>query len=163
MDFKKTFQSKPFAITLMVFGIFVIGLLIFQAGVFVGYRKAGYSFRFGQDYYRTFGPERGPFPGNIPGDNFPNANGAVGRIIKINLPSLIIEDQAGVEKVTLVTNDTLVRQFRNTLSAADLKINYFVVIIGSPNSRNQIEARLIRLIPPPPNVGNNQISTSSPK
>ena len=163
MDIKKTFQSKPFATVLVLIGILIIGLLIFQAGIFVGYHKAGYSFRLGQDYYRTFGQERGAFPENMPGYGFPNPNGAVGKIIKISLPTLIIDDQTGVEKVALITNDTLIRQFRNMLSAKDLKVNDFVVIIGSPNSQNQIEARLIRLIPPPPNFGNNLNSTSTPK
>ena len=152
LDLKELFQSKKFKAVLYVLGVAVIVLLIFQAGMFVGYRKAGFAYRFGDNYYRTFGGRmdiRTPFLG-MQGGEFPSAHGAIGKIIKISLPILVIEDQDNVEKVVLIKDNTLVRRFRDKIESADLKVDDFVVVIGSPNDKSEIEARLVRILPSPP-------------
>ena len=73
----------------------------------------------------------------------------IGKIIKIELPTLIVQDKDSTEKVILAANDTQVQRMRENITANDLKINDFLVVIGSPNEQGQIEAKLIRLVPSP--------------
>ena len=85
--------------------------------------------------------------------NFPrerdlsNSHGAIGKIIKIELPTLVLADRDGVEKVILIKDTTIIMHFRDTIKATDLKVNDVAVIIGSPNTDGQIEAIFIRVLP----------------
>ncbi|MEI6843174.1 MAG: hypothetical protein WCK48_01535 [bacterium] len=151
MEIKNFFATKTFTKVLYGIGALIICLLIFQAGVMVGFRKAEFYGGFGEKYRETFGEPRGGMGmmgGFLGNTGYPNAHGAVGKIIKINLPTLVTIGPDNVEKVVLLTDDTLIRRFRDTLQPADLKIDDDIVVIGSPNSSSQIEAKLIRLLPP---------------
>ena len=152
MSPKDLIESKKMRAVLYTLGLAILGLGIFQAGVMVGYRKAAFSYNWGNSYYRTFGERGGGFShGPQMMGNFLNAHGATGRIVKITLPTFIIEGgEDHVEKEILVKDNTIIRRFRDTLTSSDLKIDDFVVIIGSPNDTSQIEAKLIRLLPLPP-------------
>ncbi len=152
MNIKEFSQSKAFKKTLYGIGVVIVALLIFQGGVLVGYHKAGFSYRLGDNYHRTFVGEQGEFPLGMYRGDFTDAHGSVGKIIKIDLPTFVLEGQDGVEKIISVTDDTVIRQFRETIKPTDLKINDFVVVIGSPNTQGQIESRLIRLMPSLPDL-----------
>ncbi len=43
----------------------------------------------------------------------------------------------------------------NDIKASDLKVDDSIMVIGSPNDKSEIEARLIRVLPPPPAGANN--------
>jgi hypothetical protein len=141
-------RTPRFAKALSILAIIIIALLIFQAGVFVGYRKAAFSYRWGDNYYRTFGPahERGRISGNTRGD-FPVSSGASGTIIQVDLPVFVMIDSDKIERVVRVSNDTIIRRLRESLKPEDLKDNQYVVVIGSPNADSEIDARFIRLLP----------------
>lgn len=157
MNIKNFFEENKNKKILHIIGTVVVALVIFQAGIFVGYHKAAYSFGWGDRYYKTFG-ERGGHervhPGMMDfgrmGGGLSNSHGTVGKIISIALPTIIVEDQDRIEKTVLLTNDTMLRSFRDEIRAADLKVGDSVVIIGAPNEQAQIEARLIRIMPPIP-------------
>ena len=152
-NLKEFTQSKSFRGILAGIGIAIVALLIFQAGMFVGFRKASFSYRFGDNYYRAFG-DRGPKPfQGQPRDGFIEGHGAVGKIASIKLPTFVVTDPDDVEKVIAINEDTVIRRFDTTISADELKVNDFTVILGSPNDNSQIEAKLIRILPPPPDVG----------
>jgi hypothetical protein len=160
-SFFELLKSQWLSRVLMALGILIVALVIFQAGMFVGYRRAAISYHWGEDYYRAIGDHRGgPFAG--PGEEFPNANGATGRIVNVQLPIIVIADQDNIEKTVIISDRTTIRQFRNSLSPSDLNINDFVVVIGSPNTTSQIEATLIRLLPPPPTPGSAAPTNSQP-
>ncbi|MEI6478931.1 MAG: hypothetical protein WCO18_01420, partial [bacterium] len=149
--------------------LFILGIIlfIFQTGILVGYKKAFFSCHVGENYYNGFEEKGGdePFLPNLdPEKNLPNANGAIGSIIKISLPSIIVADKDGVEKNIDVTDDTIYRQSKKDILSTDLKIGDFVVIIGSPEDNGNIAAKLIRILPPPPqmNRSNQAQSTTSP-
>ncbi|MFA5840967.1 MAG: hypothetical protein WC847_01685 [Candidatus Paceibacterota bacterium] len=152
-DVKKVFESKTASRVLYTIGIAIIALLIFSAGVKVGFHKASFGRAWGDNYERNFGmkPNRMMF-GN---DNFPNAGGAIGKIIKIELPTIIVQDKDNTEKVILIKDDTRIQEMMSLVKTSDLSVNDFVVIIGSPNAQGQIEAKFIRIMPlgmpvPPP-------------
>ena len=151
MDTKNLFQSKMSRKIIFGVGIAVVVLAVFQAGMFVGYRKAAFSYKWGDNYYRTFGGrhrgEMGGMMGLFRGKDFSSSHGTIGKIISIDLPTLAIEDKDGVEKIILITDDTVIKKFRGNIQPADIKIDDSVTVIGSPNADAQIEAKFIRLLP----------------
>lgn len=150
MDIKKAPQSKTFFKVIVAVGIVIAIACIFQAGVWTGYRKAAYSFRWGDSYYRSFGGPRGQFAPGLPHGEMMEAYGVGGRIIKIDLPLLVVEDRDNTEKTVLLKDDTVIRRFRDEIEPADLGIDDQIVVIGEPNDLSQIEAKLIRVMPPGP-------------
>ncbi|MFA5358200.1 MAG: hypothetical protein WC310_00025 [Patescibacteria group bacterium] len=147
MDIGKIFQSKSLKITLWVIGGLVIALLIFQAGMFVGFRKAEFSRQWGENYHRNFAGPRGGFMEDVIGRDFIDSHGVIGQIAKIDGSNLIIKGNDNVEKIILVTDKTDIRFLRDAIKVSDLKIDDNIVVIGSPNDAGQIEARLIRVMP----------------
>jgi hypothetical protein len=148
-DLKEFVQSKLFRGILMGIGIAIVVLFIFQAGVAVGYRKAAFAFRFGDNYYRAFG-DHGPRLFQVPvSGGFIEAHGAAGRVVSINLPTFVMADRDNLEKVVLISDDTIVRRLDETVQPSDLLIDDFAVVLGSPNEDSQIEAKLIRIFPLP--------------
>ncbi len=146
---KNILQSKKFKKIICALCIIIGILVVFQAGMMVGYHKAGSSYRFGENYYREFEGHHPKMIG-MPGENFPDAHGAIGKIVSITLPTIVIADPNNIEKVVLLKDETLIRHFRETINAANLKADDFIVVIGTPNEQGEIEAKLIRLLPPPP-------------
>jgi hypothetical protein len=151
-NIKKFFESKLLLRILCGIGILIIALIIFYAGVTVGIYKASFGRAWAENYERNFGfgPDH-PLSGI---NNFPNANGAIGKIIKIELPTIIVQDKDNTEKVILTTDDTQIQKMKENIATSDLKISDFVVVIGTPNAQGQIEAKFIRVMPvgivPPP-------------
>ncbi len=164
-QFKK-WGSTPLAKKLaIILAALVIILLTFQVGIIVGYHKAEFSFRFGNNYYRAFehsergGPmDRGfiPIPG-FPSD-LPGGHGAVGKIVKISLPTLTVIGPDNVEKIIITNDDTLVRQFREELKLDKLKVGDAIVTLGVPDSEGRVVAKLIRLMPAPINASSTNLS-----
>lgn len=150
MDFNKLFQSKSFKVGLIVLGAFIVLLLVFKAGVFVGYKKAQFSYRWGENYHRNFAGPRGGFFGDFGRDfgdrgDFINAHGTFGSVIKVDGNTIIVKDKDNVEKTVLISDNTVINKSRETIKVSDLKVDDSIVIIGSPNEQGQIEAKLIRV------------------
>ena len=128
---------------------FIIGVLIFGAGVKVGTMKAKYSYRWAENYHKNFaGPKSGFFDDFNRGfgdKDFINSHGTFGLIIKIDGSILVIKGKDDIEKTVLVSDKTEIINRRETVKASELKVDDQVVIIGSPNEQGQIEAKLIRL------------------
>ncbi len=149
---KKTLESKNFRAVIYTLGILAIIFLIFEAGMFVGFKKASFGRDWNDNYVMNFGlPHRGPrmMDNEFGGfGNLPNANGAIGKIIKVELPTIVVLDEKdNTEKIVLVNDKTEIREMQNVVEIKDLKVDDHVVIIGTPNSSGQIEARLIRFLP----------------
>jgi hypothetical protein len=150
---KSFFESKFLFKILCGIGIVVVALTLFYAGVIVGFHKASFGRSWEENYERNFGfgPDRPSFDAN----NFPNANGAIGKIIKIELPTIIVQDKDNTEKVILISSNTQIEKMKANITTNDLTIDDFVVVIGTPNTQGEIEAKFIRVMPvgmlvPPP-------------
>ena len=70
-----------------------------------------------------------------------------GKIIKIELPTIIVMDKDNTEKVVLIKDDTKIQNKKQDIKNLDLKVDDFIVVIGSPDDQGQIEAKFIRLMP----------------
>jgi hypothetical protein len=149
---------KWIIIGLVGFGLIV---LIFGAGIFVGEMKARFSYRWAESYHKNFaGPKEGFFgdwrvPPPSAGD-FIEGHGVFGQIMKIGSSTesgegatLVIKGRDDMEKIVLIKDNTVIKSFRETIKFSDLKVDDYIVIIGEPNDAGQIEAKFIRVAPPP--------------
>ncbi len=162
MDYNKFFQSKIFKMTLWGIAGLIILLLVFKAGMAVGFRKASFSYKWGENYHQNFGGPRGgffqDFKKDFEGKDFIEAYGSFGQIIKIDpstgsgqAATLVVKDSRNnVEKIVLIKDGTVIKRFQETAKPAELKVDDRIVVIGEPNNAGQIEAKLIRLLPPTP-------------
>lgn len=160
---KNVFKSKTFRVVICTLGILAIASLIFHAGQIAGFRKASFGRDWGNNYAMNFGsPHMGPkMMGEKFGDlgSLPNSGGAIGKIIKIELPTIVVLDKKdNTEKIVLINEKTQIRKVREDINKENLTIDDDVVIMGAPNSSGQIEARLIRILPAPLSLPINKIN-----
>ncbi|KKT29274.1 hypothetical protein A3G55_02830 [Candidatus Giovannonibacteria bacterium RIFCSPLOWO2_12_FULL_44_25] len=149
MDINNFLKQKTFKLAVLSIGALILLLLVFKAGVFVGYKKASFSYSWGENYHRNFAGPRGGFLSDFgrgfEDKDFIGAHGTSGSIIKIDGSTLMIKGGDNVEKTILISDQTTIASRRKTIKAGDLKVDDRVVIIGSPNEQGQIEAKFIRL------------------
>lgn len=155
MDYKsyfdKIFPSGKFRVVFVAIVVAIVLLLVFKAGEFVGYKKAGFSYRWAENYHHNFGGPRGGFFRDFDGKNYMNAHGIFGSVIKIDQTAsssqavFIIKGDDNIEKTILVSDKTTIMSRHEAIKAGDLKVDDRVTVIGSPNELGQIEAKLIRL------------------
>ncbi len=164
MDLKNIHQSKTFRGILIGLVIAVVVLMIFKAGELVGYRKAAFSYRLGDNYYRAFegpGPRTGTPGMMLFSERLPGGHGAAGKIISINLPTFVVDGPDGIEKTIVVDDHTAVRRFRDEVDAKDLKTDDFVTVLGEPDAEGRITAKLIRVMPAPPTMSSEPTASST--
>lgn len=143
-------ESKNFRKILYILGSVFILFFVIQFGMMAGYNRASYSRNWGNNYERNFGPMRSSqnFIKNDLG-YLPNAHGAIGRIIKVELPNIVVLDKDKTEKIIIVKDDTNILERRDAVNKEGLKVDQFIIVIGNPNGQGQIEAKLIRIMPNP--------------
>lgn len=154
----KIVESKIFKITIYSLGIICILFFVFELGMMAGFRKASFSRNWGDNYERNFGPNHNKPP--FFDDNFsrlPNPNGAIGKIIKIEYPNIVVLDKDQTEKVIIVNDATNILERKEKVTKDSLVVDKYIVVIGSPNDKGQIEAKLIRIIPSPEEMINNDM------
>lgn len=164
MSIKTFFQTNSVSKIIGGLGILLVVLIIFQAGVFVGYHKGTFSSNWNNNYMmRGANDPRSffaPFMHN--GDNI-NPHGAVGEIVSTNFPLVMIKGPNRAEEVIIIGSNTTIRNFRQTASTSDLIVGKQVVVIGEPNDKGQIQAELVRIMPNPPSGFPPMMSSSSPR
>lgn len=161
-NLKELTQSKSFQGILIGIIISIIALLIFQAGVTVGQHKARFGDRMGEHFERNFvdmnregfSPSLG-FGEMLP----PGGHGAAGEVMSVTLPTFVIAGPDNLERTIVVTDETVIRQYRNEVNTESIRTGNFVVVLGEPNDKGEIEAKLIRFLPPPPDFINKATTT----
>ncbi len=162
MNIKNLFQASNTSKIILTLVALLVLLLIFQAGMFVGYNKGSFTSRWDDRYFR--GPNgqkdfRSPmFEMMQRGDGI-NPHGAFGEIISKDQSRLIVKGQNTAEEIININTDTIIRKHRDLASTSDLVIGGNVVIIGEPNANGEIDAKLIRIMPVSPEFA----STTLPK
>jgi len=150
-------KSKKFKIAVLAIGVILVALVSFAGGVFVGFRKARFSYRFGENYERNFvgGPFQGPagmmgrgprgMMGDFEGRGFRNGHGIAGNIISISDSNIVIKDRNGQENTISVSDQTLIKRGQDTVKLTDLKQDEQIVVIGKPGDNGTVSADLIRV------------------
>lgn len=146
---KDLLTSSVFRNGLISLGAIVVALAVFQAGMFVGYHKAQFSYRWGEQYHRNFAGPREGFFRDMRDRRFIEPHGTFGQILSVDGASLIIKGKDDIERPVLLGNQTVIRRFEETIHADGLRVDEFVVIIGSPNADGAIDAKFVRVMPPP--------------
>lgn len=151
LDIKKLTQSKNFKAIMAIILALIILSGVFQAGVLFGFSKASFLSNFGDNYYRNFG-ENGNFMGYKMGKGMMFRNefgghGVIGKIIKVDLPNIIVLGKDNVEKIIVTNASTTVHQFRDVSSTDKLAIDQIVTVLGNPDEKGQIQAKFIRIMP----------------
>lgn len=156
-NLKNIIQSRGYKIGAIALAAVLALFLVFFAGMRVGFHKAGFSYKWGENYNKNFtGPHGGTLRGafrDFNGKNFINSYGAAGRILKIDSPTssgqtdLVIKGDDGVEKIVTVKPDTTIVRLRETAKFSELKINDNISVIGSSTEDGKIEAKFIRIFP----------------
>lgn len=149
MDYAKFLQSKKFRIALCVIGGLVVAFAIFGAGMAVGFKKANFSYRWGENYHKNFGGPRGGFFKDFDGRDLIDAHGVSGQIITIAGPTLVIKGRNNIERIVLVNEKTVIQRGRETVDSTAFSLDDVVVVIGEPNDAGQITAKFIRIMPAP--------------
>ena len=149
MNTKQFLQSHTLAIMLSAFGVVILIMGAFSLGEHIGYRKAAFAFQNGNNFYDTFGP-RPRMSRMMPPVDFSDTHGTVGKVISIALPTITIEDRDGTEKTIVISDQTVIKKFRDTITSQSIAVGDYLVAIGEPNQQSQIAATLIRLLPPLP-------------
>lgn len=135
---------------------FIIICLVLGVGVWIGAEKAKFSYRWAENYNKNFGGPRSGFMADLrrfPTGDFIEGHGTFGEIIKID-SDLVVKGRGDVEKIIVVSSETVIQKGRDAIKKEGLKIGDNIVVIGSPNESGQIEAKLIRVLPnlPPPQL-----------
>jgi hypothetical protein len=145
---KNFLQSKGVRFMLFGLGALVVLLLVFGAGVAVGYRSGLFSSRFGEDYYHNFfgaGPG-GVMGGGVMGMPAPmNQHGTIGTVISVGSSTIATKDPNGNEQSIVIDDDTVIREADQTVSIAEVQDGDQIAVIGEPNDTGQIHARFIRV------------------
>lgn len=142
-NLEKIVSSKTFLRIVKATAAALVLLLVFACGILVGLEKARFSYELGDHYYHAFAGS----PGFFMDRNFLNAHGSSGNIIKIDGNTVTVENSEGVEKNIEIGNDSQIRMGHQEINPSDLKLNENIVVIGTPDSQGEIDARLIRVMP----------------
>jgi hypothetical protein len=154
----KILKSRKFIIAAAIVGIFIIALVSFSMGVAVGFHKARFSFKFGENYEKNFmGPHpemnmlKGPMGmmgekfRDFKGEGMRNGHGVAGTIISVSENSVVVKDKDGKENTIAVSDKTVIKQGRDNIKIEDLKNGEEIVIIGKPGDDGMVNADLIRV------------------
>jgi hypothetical protein len=154
---------KVICVLLIILG----GLVIFSAGMAVGFRKGEFSRRFDEHYMEAMGGPRSPFS-VFPEmhSQAPTPHGVVGQIITVNpiqttastsgsqntvLATQIVirdmRDPRNMEQTVIVGPQTIFRKLHSQASSTDIQIGSWVTAIGTPDENGKIIATFIRIIP----------------
>lgn len=124
----------------------LVAVVVFQAGVFVGFHKASFDRSWNNHYLENFGPRHKSPLGAMP-EQFTGGHGTIGKIVSVSLSTIVVADRSNVEKIITVSNETKIRRFQDEVGFENLIPGTLVVVLGSPNNQGQIDAKLIRIFP----------------
>ena len=157
MDFKNIAHSGALKKIVYSIAVLILLLVTFQIGEYVGFKKAAFSDRIGADYFRQISGRGGLIFGVRSGD-FENAHGVIGKIISMSSSTMVVEDHNGLDKTVVFSTSTDIHGVGDDLSHV-LQVGDVVVVFGSASSTSSVvDARLIRILPPPPQEATDSLS-----
>jgi len=147
MTFKNLFQTQIVSKIMLGIGILLVVLLIFQAGIYFGARKASFACHWDNAFFGRNNDPRSPL---APFRRFDpiNPHGVVGSIVSVRLPSMMVRgDRSSDEEIVNIGPETIIRRFRENASTTDLLPGQDVIVVGESDETGGIRASLIRIMP----------------
>jgi hypothetical protein len=71
-------------------------------------------------------------------------------VVSVTLPTFTVTAPGRAEEVVRIGDDTIIRDGAQAVNAGDIAAGKYVVVIGMPGDEGAIDARLVRVLPPPP-------------
>jgi hypothetical protein len=137
---KDPLQSPKLRAILVILGAVIVLLVVFALGTAVGYHRALFASRFGENYYNNF-------YGGPPGRMSFSMHGVAGEVIDLGSSTISVKDQDGDEQSVEISSTTVIRKEDSTVTLDQVDIGDMITVIGGPNATGQIEARFIRIFP----------------
>ena len=163
-DIKKFFETKTYSHLLLILVILLIAWIIFAAGIFIGYHKAVFLNDWDDSYRQGMMNPNSPLAPFMHNSDEVNPHGAMGEIVSVNFPVIMIKGPESAEQVVIISSTTMIRILHGMASVNDIKNGQYVVAVGEPNNKGEIQATFIRIVPPPPiRINTLIISTSTNK
>ena len=144
---KDSTGSSTYGKMIGILAILLGALLIFGAGVAVGYSKAVFSRDWDDSYAGRFARPGSPFMPASGGDDMPNPHGAYGEVVAIHLPVIVIKGPEEAEKSVVLDGQTGIRRFHDPATSTDIMLGDTVVVIGEPDGQGQVHASFLRIVP----------------
>ncbi|MDE2041379.1 MAG: hypothetical protein KGI59_03310 [Patescibacteria group bacterium] len=147
---KSYFSSGTVSKIILVLAIVLIALVIFQAGMIVGYHRGVFAGDWDGNYERSvFDPHSvfAPLMRDFSRGDVMNGHGTIGEITDLSLPTLMVKGPGTIEQVVAVSPTTTVRVMHMPATIQDLRTGEQIVVIGEPGMNGQINASFIRVIP----------------
>ena len=154
MTFNSFFKSKIFIGIVVGLAELIVLLLVFRAGMVIGFHKVSYNYKWGENYEHLFGGP-GPrgmgmmqprgFVRDFNQDNFMPSHGVTGSVLKIDGNTLIIKALDNTETSLLISSSTAIQKDKTAIAVSAIHENDHVVAIGSPSTTGQIEVKFLRV------------------
>lgn len=137
-------------LTLKILGYVLATLLVFKVGEVVGIKKASYSYNMGDHFFRAFRDTDDE--SSITRDrDIPGGHDALGRVVRISLPTLTVLDRKdNIEKTITISSTTDIKRAQNDITPSELAVDNEVLVLGTPQADGTIDAKFIRLLPRAP-------------
>lgn len=122
-------------------------VVAFWLGMAIGERRARHFAVWCDGYRHAFvQPGRDRLP--LPSPGLPNPHGVFGRVVSLSGQTIVIEGNDDIEQSVLMTSSTAIRSGDQNVLVTDIHPDAQVSVFGMPNGAGQIEARLVRILPP---------------
>jgi len=133
-------HSKKTRTALFILGITALMLILFGLGIAVGYHRALFDSRFGENYYRNFygAPTGGMMPAGP-------THGTVGIVLDVATSTIIAEDPGNHETLIVILPATMIKEMNANIPLRMIHPGDRITVIGAPNDAGQIEAKFIRV------------------
>ncbi len=156
LKFHSILQSKFTKYFLIAIIIVALSLIIFNIGMFVGFNKASFAYKWVENYNKNFVGPKGGFLKKFSGKDFIDSYGAAGQVLKVSDSEIIIKGKDNVEKIIHTDNKTIIKRFSEIIKPSQLNFGDNVIIIGEPDKDGKINAKFIRVMPAlPPSMNNS--------
>jgi hypothetical protein len=145
---KEFLQSRTVTKIMVFLGIVLAMLIVFQAGVVVGFHRGLFAGKWSQNYYRGLSGTNSiysPFMRETK-----NPHGVVGEIISMSSSTFLVKGRDSAEEVVNITPTTTIRSLWNKASFDDFHNGTELVVIGEPDDAGEITASFIRILSPNP-------------
>lgn len=157
MHVKEVFESKIARRSVCGVIMLIVLLGVFQLGMFVGFRKANFSYEWADSYRSMFhdrdgrgrGGRGGGFMNEFGGGDFTGGHGVAGAVVKVGNGVLIIKGLDGVEKLVTLKESSSIVSGKTQISLSDLSVGDMVVVLGSPTKDGSINGKIIRVFGTP--------------
>ena len=149
--FEKMFASKKARWAACIILVIILAGLIFHAGVVVGSHRGQFrGGEFGNPGMRNgFRPPFFPEGFEMPHGFIQDGHGAVGTITALSLPTFQMQTREGINQTIFVSTSTIIRS-GDAQNSTTLATGENVIVLGTPDSQNRIDAKIIRILPSVP-------------